>query len=98
MFATRDEIKALMKEAVLEVLSEMGISKGVDLPPVMSVEKAAEVLNLPVSTVYAHLTSGMIRGTKQGKRWFISREAAQDFISGKVTPVITKFQPRKKAL
>jgi excisionase family DNA binding protein len=98
MFATRDDLKALIKEAITEVLAEMGISQGKEFPPVMTVEQAADALNLPQSTVYQHLTTGVIRGSKRGKRWFISREAAQDFIAGRVTPVITKFQPRKKAL
>ena len=97
MFASREEIKALIKEAVTEVLSDMGLSQGKDLPPVMTVEQAAEVLCLPVGTVYQHLNTGVLRGTKQGRRWFVSREAAHDFITGKVTPVITKFQPRTKA-
>ncbi|GEM45873.1 helix-turn-helix domain-containing protein [Deinococcus cellulosilyticus] len=98
MFATREELKALLKECIREVLTEEGISQGQDIPPVMTVEQAAQVLSLPKDTVYDHLNAGVIRGTKQGKRWFVSREAVQDFVAGRVTPVITKFSPRKKAL
>jgi excisionase family DNA binding protein len=98
MFTTREEFKALLKECIREVLAESSISQGQDIPPVMTVEQASKVLSLPMDTVYDHLNAGVIRGTKRGKRWFISREAVQDFIAGRVTPVITKFSPRKKAL
>lgn len=46
-----------------------------ELPTVLSVKETAMFLNLPEQTISRQCKNGMIRATKVGKQWRITREA-----------------------
>lgn len=51
-----------------------------DITTLYSVEEAANILQLGLSSTYALLKTGKLKGFKIGKVWKISRLAIQDYI------------------
>lgn len=51
-----------------------------DITTLYSVEEAASILQLGLSSTYALLKTGKLKGFKIGKVWKISRLAIQDYI------------------
>lgn len=51
-----------------------------DITTLYSVEEAANILQLGLSSTYTLLNTGKLKGFKIGKVWKISRLAIQDYI------------------
>jgi len=47
-----------------------------------NVEALAEMLFIPVETVRLYIRRGRIKGLKIGKRWLVSMESLDKFLSG----------------
>jgi len=80
----KDELKALIKEAVEEVLMEKGLVKN-DEDSLIDVEAASKLLNLASATIYEKTSKRILPHYKKGKKIvFKVSELRQWLESGKV--------------
>lgn len=64
---TKDELKSLLKETIIETLNESGIGNKKD-DNLMNIQEAAAMLNLAVATIYEKTSTKAIPHYKHGKK------------------------------
>lgn len=80
----RDELKAVIKEAVQEVLVEKGLVKNGE-DDLIDVEAAAKLLNLASATIYEKTSKRILPHYKKGKKIVFKVSELREWLeSGKV--------------
>jgi len=47
---------------------------------IYTIHQVAEILQMPVETIYKHLRAGKLKGAKLGKHWRISDEKLKEYL------------------
>lgn len=81
---SEEDFKALLKEALRELLIEM-LPNAQSLPDVLNVKEAAEYLRMKITTLYEKTSRKLIPHFKKGNKLYFYRDELREWIgAGKV--------------
>ena len=79
---TEAEFKQFLRESLLEIINELGISSKPEVRDILDIKQASDFLRLKLNTLYEKTSQKMIPHFKKGNKLYFNRAELQAWVTG----------------
>ena len=79
---TEAEFKQFLRESLLEIINELGISSKPEVRDILDIKQASDFLRLKLNTLYEKTSQKIIPHFKKGNKLYFNRTELQAWVTG----------------